>query len=143
MAQGHQSEGRYEVTTNTAAIHARLAKAYGDLADIHAELAGNHPGQADQPAPTQLRPLEAARPQVHALAPAAAPGPSPVLSVNMATHCPKHGTEYRRGNYGLYCPNVTDDPAFADRKGYCNLPGQDAQRAVAWVDIQRRASDVR
>lgn len=107
-------------------------------------------------APQGLQPLRAVdahypdvgtvtRPQVYTPPPPpqASPGPSPVLDVNIATHCPKHGTEYRRGNYGPYCPNQTDDPAFADRKGYCNLPGQNANRALAWIAVQKGANGVR
>lgn len=113
--------------TDTAAIHKRLADAYRELADIHDDLAGRTATSA------QLAPLPTQRPQVHT-----PPAPSGVVhDVDISTTCPKHGTEYRRGNYGLFCPLKTDDPAFADRKGYCNLPGDNAERAIAWLAIQR------
>jgi hypothetical protein len=136
--------------SDTAAIHARLHKVYAELAAIHGELAGG----AIIPRTEEFRgvlegagitpdamPQLGQRPQVFVppqpQAPAA-PAFDPA-SVNMATHCPKHGTEYRRGNYGLYCPHQTDDPAFADRKGYCSLPGKDAANALAWIAVQRAA----
>lgn len=114
--------------TDTAAIHKRFADAYRELAEIHDELAGRTATAGG------LAPLPAQRPQVHAPS-----VPSGVVhDVDIATTCPKHNVEYRRGNYGLFCPVKTDDPAFSDRKGYCNLPGENAARALEWVTIQRR-----
>lgn len=115
--------------TDTAAIHKRLADAYRELAEIHDELAGRTVVER----PAQLQALPAQRPQVHV--PAAPSGV--VHDVDISTTCPKHNVTYRRGNYGLFCPVKTDDPAFSDRKGYCNLPGDNAERALAWVAIQR------
>lgn len=128
--------------TNTAAIHARLAAVYAKLATIHGELAGNQPTAPD--APPALAPLP--RPQVFSPPPPTsypAPPAFDLESVNIATHCPKHGGEYRPGNYGPYCPRSTDDPAFADRKGYCSLPGNNAERAIAYVNIHKEAQRVR
>jgi hypothetical protein len=127
-----------------AALYHVIAEAFAALAvaedtGVWPELS-EVPDFSPQPPPTQLRPM----PQVHVPPkPQPIPGPAPVLDVNIATHCPKHGTEYRKGNYGPYCPNPTDDPAFADRKGYCALPGKDAQKALDWVRIQEAASNVR
>lgn len=128
--------------TNTAAIHARLAAVYAELADIHGELAGHPAPPAAPDAAPALQPLP--RPQVFS-PPASNPTP-PAFdpdSVNIATHCPKHGGEYRQGNYGVYCPRQSDDPAFSDRKGYCNLPGDNGTRAIAYVNIHKAAQGVR
>jgi hypothetical protein len=116
----------------------RLATLFRAIAD-ELEAPGDQP-TALPPNSADAMPQLGQRPQVFA-----PPQPAPAApafdpaSVNMATHCPKHGTEYRRGNYGLYCPHQTDDPAFADRKGYCSLPGKDAANALAWVAVQRAA----
>ena len=47
--------------------------------------------------------------------------------------CPKHHKPYLDGTYGPYCPSLSDDPAWANRKGYCRIT---PKNAAAWMRIQ-------
>ena len=54
-------------------------------------------------------------------APAAPQGsPTPARSDNVhpvdTNRCPKHGVEWEHGQYGPYCKQMTDDPAWGKRK---------------------------
>lgn len=40
--------------------------------------------------------------------------------------CPKHRTPYKDGNYGPFCTQLSDDPAWANKKGYCNITPKNA-----------------
>jgi hypothetical protein len=46
--------------------------------------------------------------------------PEPVEQGGLAM-CPKHKKPYIDGTYGPYCPSTTDDPAWANKKGYCRI----------------------
>jgi hypothetical protein len=40
--------------------------------------------------------------------------------------CPKHHKPFSPGNYGPYCKSTTDDPAWANKKGYCTITPKNA-----------------
>ena len=72
-------------------------------------------------------------PQVN---PPPAPAPAPVDT----SRCPKHGVPWEKGNYGEYCKQITDDPAWGkaktDRDGnpvlWCKLT---PKNAPDWVRV--------
>jgi len=47
-----------------------------------------------------------------------------------AAVCPAHGVAYRDGTYGPYCPSLSDDPEWSNRKGYCNIT---PKNAAVWL----------
>jgi hypothetical protein len=47
-----------------------------------------------------------------------------------AAVCPKHGSEYRKGKFGLYCPSTSDDPKWRNDRGYCQIT---PKSAAAWL----------
>lgn len=42
------------------------------------------------------------------------------------TTCPAHNVKWRRGNYGPYCPEKSDDPDWSNEKGFCTLTPKNA-----------------
>ena len=68
--------------------------------------------------------------------PASAPQPNPVDT----GRCPKHNVPWEQGNWGPYCKQMTDDPAWGkqkkDRDGnpvlWCNLT---PKNAPDWVSV--------
>ena len=40
--------------------------------------------------------------------------------------CPKHRTPYKDGKYGLFCTQISDDPAWSNDKGYCRITPKNA-----------------
>jgi len=47
-----------------------------------------------------------------------------------AAVCPAHRVAYRDGTYGSYCPSLSDDPEWSNRKGYCNIT---PKNAAVWL----------
>ena len=67
--------------------------------------------------------------------------PAPAASLGVDTSkCPKHGTPWESGQYGPYCKQMTDDPAWGkaktDRDGnpvlWCKLT---PKNAPDWVRV--------
>jgi len=87
---------------------ALLAKGFALLAEGYQTLALAYSAPAGASAP----------------APAGTP-PPPLHSVpddeEKPEVCPAHGKPFIDGNYGPYCPSQSDDPAWANAKGYCNI----------------------
>ena len=50
--------------------------------------------------------------------------------------CPKHRREYKDGRYGPYCTAQSDDPAWANKRGYCNISPKNAH---VWLRHQAAA----
>jgi hypothetical protein len=46
--------------------------------------------------------------------------------------CPSHRIHYLAGRYGPYCPSKSDDPAWANKKGYCTI---NPDNAAEWLRI--------
>lgn len=46
--------------------------------------------------------------------------------------CPSHKARYMAGKYGPYCPAKSDDPAWANKKGYCTIT---PENAAEWLRI--------
>lgn len=46
--------------------------------------------------------------------------------------CPKHRKPYKDGNYGPYCTSTSDDPAWANRRGYCTI---NPKNAAKWLEM--------
>lgn len=105
----------------------RVARAYEIISEGYAELArayadeqpaaGDVPPRAPAPAPTiaeieraagaPLEPLERANDRAQ--------------SVKEWEYCPKHRKPWTEGRYGPYCASTSDEPDWANQKGYCNI----------------------
>jgi hypothetical protein len=48
------------------------------------------------------------------------------------SQCPSHKARYQSGKYGFYCPARSDDPAWANKKGYCTIT---PDNAAEWLRI--------
>jgi len=46
--------------------------------------------------------------------------------------CPSHRIPYLSGKYGFYCPAKSEDPAWANKKGYCTIT---PDNAADWLRI--------
>ena len=106
----------------------RLAAAYDALAEAYAQVAHELRGTDTSGAGGVPRP------------PQDAPAPaSPSRGVD-TSKCPKHGTPWEQGQYGPYCKQLTDDPAWGkaktDRDGnpvlWCKLT---PKNAPDWVKV--------
>ena len=91
-----------------------IADAYYKLADLFQNLASEAPGTSHPAVPA-----------------AGGPAPAPANDI-----CPKHGQPYKDGNYGPYCTALTDDPAWANKRGYCTINPKNAPK---WVQIHGAA----
>jgi len=40
--------------------------------------------------------------------------------------CPAHKRPYKEGRYGLFCTSKADDPAWANKNGYCTITPKNA-----------------
>ena len=108
-----------------------LANAYEGLAEAYAQVAHELRGSTDTPARVPSAPAPAAR----ADSPSA---PAPVNSID-TTKCPKHHVPWTSGNYGEFCRQQTDDPAWGkektDRDGnkvfWCRITPKNAPQWVA------------
>ena len=58
--------------------------------------------------------------------------PTPKATVIDPGICPKHLKPYKDGSYGPYCTSTTDDPAWANKRGYCTINPKNAPK---WVEI--------
>jgi hypothetical protein len=109
-----------------------LDRAAEALAQAAHELRGTEPSvaRADVPAAGDVPP---------APAPAANPGLHPQME------CPKHHVAWEPGNFGPYCKQITDDPAWGkaktDRDGnpvlWCKLT---PKNAPDWLKVHGRAA---
>jgi hypothetical protein len=113
----------------------RLANAFDKAAEAMAELALEL--RANEP--------DGARPSVAASVPTGAPAraagvpPAPAARSVDTGSCPKHGTPWTEGQYGAFCRQMTDDPAWGkpktDRDGnpvlWCKLTPKNAPDWVA------------
>ena len=59
------------------------------------------------------------------------PSPAPATTTDQGhlTICPKHHVPYTEGNYGPYCKQATDDPAWGKQKGdrlWCRITPDNA-----------------
>ena len=59
--------------------------------------------------------------------------PAPAQPEGHLAICPKHRVEYRPGKFGPFCPKPTDDPAWADKKGFCRIT---PATAAEWLRMQ-------
>jgi hypothetical protein len=103
-----------------ADILKRIADAHYQLADLYLALA-NESGS-----PERLSgPAAAASP---AAAPASSPTriDGPPVDEGGEAMCPKHRKPFTEGNYGPYCTASSDDPAWANKRGYCNITPKNA-----------------
>jgi hypothetical protein len=113
-----------------------LANAFDKAAEAFAELA--HELRANEPS--------VARADVAASVPTGAPVAAGVAPSAPAARpvdinaCPKHGVAWEQGNFGPYCKQMTDDPAWGkaktDRDGnpvlWCKLT---PKNAPDWVRV--------
>lgn len=119
----------------------RLAAAYEELAALHARVAEQYAQVAHELMGTEP---SAARADVAAGVPAgepaaaagAAPSAPAAASIDR-TRCPAHNREWKEGTYGPYCTAQADDPAWANKKGYCNITPRSAPK---WLEIHRVAA---
>jgi len=44
--------------------------------------------------------------------------------------CPAHNIRYLEGKFGPYCPSLSDDPEWSNRKGYCSIT---PKNAAVWL----------
>jgi hypothetical protein len=96
-----------------ADILKQIADAHYQLADLYQQLA------SDTVAAPAARPAAASPP-----AAASATQPEGHLAV-----CPKHHVPFTEGQYGPYCKQATDDPAWGKQKGdrlWCRITPQNA-----------------
>ena len=47
--------------------------------------------------------------------------------------CPKHRKPYKEGKFGPFCTSTTDDPAWANQKGYCTI---NPKNVAVWLRTQ-------
>lgn len=105
----------------TADIYKNLADCHYRLADLYLELAGQ---SATTPAPASSAPsFDELPPDVYeGDVPDELPrAVTPTGDQGSEAICPKHRKPFVEGKYGLYCTSPSDDPAWSNRKGYCNL----------------------
>jgi hypothetical protein len=109
-----------------------IAVAFGELAEalidetqpLGQKVFENRP-QAQEPSPFVELPDEVFRPparndvRVHE-------------ATGSLTKCPSHRISYLMGKYGEYCPARSDDPAWANKKGYCTIT---PDNAAEWLRI--------
>jgi hypothetical protein len=50
--------------------------------------------------------------------------------------CPKHRKPFVEGRYGPYCTSPSDDPAWANSKGYCTITPKNVAK---WLQMQAAA----
>jgi hypothetical protein len=96
-----------------ADILKQIADAHYQLADLYQQLA------SDTVAASASRPAAASPP-------AAAPATQPEGHLAV---CPKHHVPFTEGQYGPYCKQATDDPAWGKQKGdrlWCRITPQNA-----------------
>lgn len=106
----------------------RLAAAYDALAEASAQVAHELRGATnEQPAAGERAPSSPA------------PAPKPDTTSWGQVACPKHGVPFEKGQYGEYCKQKTDDPAWGkektDRDGnkvfWCRITPKNAPQWVA------------
>lgn len=64
-----------------------------------------------------------------AAVPSPGASPAPPTDQGHLTICPKHHVPYTEGNYGPYCKQATDDPAWGKQKGdrlWCRITPDNA-----------------
>lgn len=114
----------------------RLANAFDKAAEAFAELALEL--RANEPEAARAS-VAASVPTGAPVAPAGGPPPSSAGAVNTG-ECPKHRTPWEPGNFGPYCKQMTDDPAWGkaktDRDGnpvlWCKIT---PKNAPDWVRV--------
>jgi hypothetical protein len=110
---------------NTAKVAAALntiSLAFGELAEALSE-APQALRTAQEPSPFVDLPDEVFAPTGMTVSPA----PQGSLS-----QCPSHRIAYLSGRYGFYCPARSEDPAWANKKGYCTIT---PDNAADWLRI--------
>lgn len=113
----------------TKAAMNKIAEGIYELADAMFQDAVGAPQTAQEPSPFVDLPDEVfaqSTPNTVIFDP---PAPKPQGSL---TICPSHKAEYRAGKYGFYCPALSDDPAWANKKGYCTIT---PDNAAQWLRI--------
>lgn len=109
-------------------------KAAEALAQVAHELRGSDPSAARADVPASV-------PAGAAASGGGAPPASPPRNLGVDTSkCPKHGTPWEQGQFGPYCKQMTDDPAWGkaktDRDGnpilWCKLT---PKNAPDWVKV--------
>jgi len=98
----------------------RLAQALNTIALGFAEAA-----EALTESPGLGKPGEVGRADAHS---PGVPSASPTDQGHL-TICPKHHVPYTEGNYGPYCKQATDDPAWGKQKGdrlWCRITPDNA-----------------
>lgn len=115
-----------------AAILKKLGDAHYQAADELLQVATEQPGVVAVPSatPADSDDLPEFPPMTNTLParPAALTGDQGSLAM-----CPKHRKPYIEGNFGPYCPSTTDDPAWANKKGYCRIS---PKNAAQWLRMQ-------
>jgi len=72
--------------------------------------------------------------------PAAPAEPLPQQDEGSLAQCPKHRVPYTQGQYGPYCQQSTDDPAWGKQKGdrlWCRIT---PKNAVDYLRVQAEAA---
>jgi hypothetical protein len=121
--------------------------AWGQVAHNLRALADSIDAAIEQPERERApRPAPADYPKgVEATAPAAKQAATAVASNVDTSRCPKHGVPWEPGQYGEYCKQRTDDPAWGkektDRDGnkvlWCKLTPKNAPH---WVGVHGAAT---
>jgi len=65
--------------------------------------------------------------------------PIPQQDEGSLAQCPKHRVPYEQGQYGPYCKQATDDPAWGKQKGdrlWCRITPKNAHE---WLQLQAAA----
>ena len=106
--------------------YAELADAYLD--DVDLTPTGNAPGHREPAAPSfdDLPPDEPYDTVYIAPGQDARQAIAEQTPQGSAAVCPKHRTPYKDGTYGPFCTQMSDDPAWANNKGYCRITPKNA-----------------
>jgi hypothetical protein len=51
--------------------------------------------------------------------------------------CPSHKVLFKAGRYGKYCPSLSSDPAWSNKKGYCTITDKNVD---IWLRSQASAA---
>lgn len=116
------------------AVATALDEAAEALARAAHALRGIEPDAARASVPASVPTGSAASPE------GVPPAPSGHFQGVDTSRCPKHGVPWEKGNYGEYCKQMTDDPAWGkaktDRDGnpvlWCKLT---PKNAPDWVKV--------
>lgn len=112
-----------------AEILKRLGDAHYQAADELLALGSEQvAGSAPSPATDDFPPMDSDLPPRR---------PAPATDEGSEAMCPKHRKPYKDGQYGPFCTAQSDDPAWANKRGYCNITPKNAH---VWLRHQASAA---